>query len=68
MKKIVKKLDKLMENIGSGKYTAREIVMMGAILFLTGTVFGMFCSPKKYQVMGSYNGNGSQKDEEDQNK
>ena len=25
MKKIVKKLNKLMENIGSGKYTAREI-------------------------------------------
>ena len=32
---------------------------MGAVLFLSGTLLGMFFSPRKFQMMGSNNGNGS---------
>lgn len=56
---MIKKWELLVNNINEGKYTGREIMPTGAVLFLTGTLLGMFFSPKKYQVIGSHNGNGS---------
>lgn len=56
---MIKKWELLVNNINEGKYTGREIMLTGAVLFLTGTLLGMFFSPKKYQVIGSHNGNGS---------
>lgn len=54
-----KKYELLMNQINEGKYTGREIMLTGAVLFLTGTLLGMIFSPRKYQVIGSNNGNGS---------
>ena len=54
-----KKYELLMDQINEGKYTGREILLTGAVLFLTGTLLGMIFSPRKYQVIGSHNGNGS---------
>lgn len=54
-----KKCELLMNNINQGKYTGREIMLTGAVLFLTGMLLGMIFSPRKYQVIGSHNGNGS---------
>lgn len=54
-----KKCELLMNQINEGKYTGREIMLTGAVLFLTGTLLGMIFSPRKYQVIGSNNGNGS---------
>ena len=54
-----KKFELLMNQINEGKYTGREIVLTGAVLFLTGILLGMIFSPRKYQVIGSNNGNGS---------
>ncbi|MGN0733608.1 MAG: hypothetical protein ACI4LC_05475 [Emergencia sp.] len=54
-----KKCTTIMNNINDGKYTGREIMLSGAVLFLTGTVLGMVFSPRKYQMIGSNNGNGS---------
>lgn len=53
------KCELLMDQINEGKYTGREIMLTGAVLFLTGTLLGMIFSPRKYQVIGSHNGNGS---------
>ena len=53
------KCELLMNQINEGKYTGREIMLTGAVLFLTGTLLGMIFSPRKYQVIGSNNGNGS---------
>lgn len=53
------KCELLMNQINEGKYTGREIMLTGAVLFLTGTLLGMIFSPRKYQVIGSHNGNGS---------
>lgn len=54
-----KKCEFLMKQIDEGKYTGREILLMGAVLFLGGMLLGMMLSPRKYQVIGSNNGNGS---------
>ena len=54
-----KKFELLMNQINEGKYTGREIVLTGAVLFLTGILLGMIFSPRKYQVIRSNNGNGS---------
>ena len=54
-----KKYELLLNNINEGKYTAREILLSGAVLFLTGALLGMIFSPRKNQVIGSNNGNGS---------
>lgn len=54
-----KKYELLMEQIDEGKYTGREILLTGAVLFLSGMLLGLFFSPRKYQVIGSNNGNGS---------
>ena len=54
-----KKCELLMNQIDEGKFTGREIMLTGAVLFLTGTLLGIFFSPRKYQVIGSNNGNGS---------
>ena len=48
-----------MNQINEGKYTGREILLAGAVLFLTGTLLGIIFSPRKYQVIGSNNGNGN---------
>lgn len=56
---MIKKWELLVNNINEGKYTGREIMLTGAVLFLIGTLLGMIFSPKKYQVIGSHNGNGS---------
>ena len=67
-----KKYEKLLSDINEGKYTGRELVLMGVVLFLLGTVIGMFCSPRKNQMFGCYNGtNGAnnldtEADEEDE--
>lgn len=53
------KCELLMKQIDEGKFTGREIVLTGVVLFLTGTLLGVFFSPRKYQVIGSNNGNGS---------
>ena len=58
-KNMRKKCELLMNQINEGKYTGREIMLTGAVLFLTGTLLGMIFSPRKYQVIGSNNGNGS---------
>ena len=54
-----KKYELLMNQINEGKYTGREILLAGAVLFLTGTLLGIIFSPHKYQVIGSNNGNGN---------
>ena len=54
-----KRCELLMNNINEGKYTGREILLTGVVLFLTGTLLGMIFSPRKNQVIGSHNGNGS---------
>ena len=54
-----KKYELLMNQINEGKYTGREILLTGAVLFLTGTLLGIIFSPHKYQVIGSNNGNGN---------
>lgn len=54
-----KKYERILNNINEGKYTGREILLTGAVLFLTGTLLGMIFSPRKNQVIGSHNGNGS---------
>lgn len=51
-----KKYEELMDRINEGKYTGREIILAGMVLFLTGTLIGIFFSPKKHQVIGSNNG------------
>ena len=43
-----KKFEMLMNNINEGKYTGRELVLAGMVLFLTGTLLGMFISPRKH--------------------
>ena len=53
-----KRCQQLMESINEGKYTGREILLTGAVLFLTGALLGMIFSPRKNQVIGSHNGNG----------
>ena len=54
-----KKYELLMNQINEGKYTGREILLTGAVLFLTGMLLGIIFSPHKYQVIGSNNGNGN---------
>ena len=54
-----KKYELLLNNINEGKYTGREILLSGAVLFLTGALLGMIFSPRKNQVIGSNHGNGS---------
>ena len=54
-----KKYELLMNQINEGKYTGREILFTGAVLFLSGALLGIILSPRKHQVIGSYNGNGS---------
>lgn len=42
-----KKCELLINNINEGKYTGREIMLSGAVLFLTGVLLGMIFSPRK---------------------
>lgn len=65
---MVKKCEQIMNSINEGKYTGREIMLTGAVLFLTGTLLGMLFSPRKNQVIGSNNGNGSCNGNEEQKK
>ena len=59
-----KKCELLINSINEGKYTGREIVLSGAVFFLTGVLLGMLFSPRKNQVIGSHNGNGTCKGNE----
>ena len=59
MKNMKEKCELLMSEIDEGKYTGREIVLAGAVVFLTGILLGIIFSPRKHQVIGSNNGNGS---------
>lgn len=52
-----KKFNLLVNNINEGKYTGRELVLSGMVLFLTGVLLGVFLSPRKHQVIGSNNSN-----------
>lgn len=52
-----KKFELLVNNINEGKYTGRELVLSGMVLFLTGVLLGVFLSPRKHQVIGSNNSN-----------
>lgn len=52
-----KKFELLVNNINEGKYTGRELVLSGIVLFLTGVLLGVFLSPRKHQVIGSNNSN-----------
>lgn len=54
-----KKYELLAKRINEGEYTGREILLAGAVVFLTGIVLGMIFSPRKNQMIGSHNGNGS---------
>lgn len=53
------KIKDLMNNISEGKYSPREILLTGTVLFLSGMLLGIFLSPRKHQVIGSHNGNGN---------
>ena len=59
-----KKCELLINSINEGKYTGREIVLSGAVLFLTGVLLGMIFSPRKNQAIGSHNGNETCKENE----
>ena len=39
-----KKYEALMNSINEGKYTGREIILAGMLMFLTGALFGVFFS------------------------
>lgn len=54
-----KKYELLLNQINERKYTGREVLLTGVVLFLTGTLLGIIFSPRKYQVIGSNNGNGN---------
>ena len=54
-----KKYELLMNQINEGKYTGREILLAGAVLFLTGMLLGIIFSPRKQQGIGRNNGNGN---------
>ena len=54
-----KRCELVMEQLNEGKYTGREILLTGAVLFLSGMVLGMLISPRKNQMIGSLNGTGS---------
>lgn len=43
-------------SIEEGKYSGREILMSGVILFLAGILLGIIISPRKNQTIGSNNG------------
>jgi len=55
----MKAFKNLLANLEDGKYTSREIVLTGIVLFLVGLVIGLFASPHKEQYFGSFNGNGN---------
>lgn len=57
MKKISSKANEIIEKIGNGEYSPREIFLSGVCLFLIGFVLGIFFSPKKKVQFGSNNGN-----------
>lgn len=68
-----KRMAKLIEEIESGKYTAREIVLAGITLFLLGMVIGAVFTPKKNVTIGSNNcdngcNNGTAPDEKGEKK
>ena len=48
-----KRCELVMEQLNEGKYTGREILLTGAVLFLSGMVLGMLISPRKNQMIGS---------------
>ena len=48
---------KLVNQIDEGKFTGREILLTGCVLFLLGMVLGIFGSPRKRMVIASNNGN-----------
>ncbi|MDD6037367.1 MAG: hypothetical protein PUD20_01000 [bacterium] len=52
----------LMDRIDKKEFTAREILLTGALLLLSGFLLGLFLSPKKYSVIGSNNGNNNGND------
>ena len=49
------KIKELLKNIEEGKFTPLEIVLSGLVLLLSGMILGMFLSPRKSTVLGSYN-------------
>lgn len=59
MKKLKNAYELLINDINTGKYTGREILLTGAVLFLSGILLGLIFSPHKYLEIGSNNGNGS---------
>ena len=44
---------KLVNQIDEGKFTGREILLTGCVLFLLGMVLGIFGSPRKKMVIRS---------------
>lgn len=58
----------LMNRIDNKEFTAREILLTGAVLLLSGFLLGLFLSPKKYSVIGSNNGNNNGNDSGNNNR
>lgn len=58
-------ISNLMTRIDNKEFTAREILLTGTVLFLSGLLLGLFLSPKKFSMFGCNNGsnNGNGKDD-----
>lgn len=57
------KLEQFVEKVKSGEFTSTEFCLVLVSVFLIGVLLGIFISPKKSRVLGSYNGsyNGNSK-------
>lgn len=56
MKKFEKVVEKYVEKVKSGELTSTGICLAIVCVFLVGVLLGIFISPKKNRVLGSYNG------------
>lgn len=50
-------MKKLIEQFEAQEFTTREIILLCVTLFISGTLLGIFISPKGKRVIGSHNGN-----------
>lgn len=50
------RLEQFVEKVKSGEFTSTEFCLALLSVFLIGVLLGIFISPKKSRVLGSYNG------------
>ena len=53
----MERIRRIVADIAQGKYSSREVIMVGVLVFFCGIITGICCAPRKQNMFGCFNSN-----------